>query len=114
MCDTIRNTPKTCLAFKIFAAGRTSATPEQVNDIFEYVFGPIKPTDAVVVGMYPRFADQMVKENADLARKYGARESLPRHSRRDEFPYCLAGAVTQNHRLRFKGSSDNEACLFAW
>ncbi len=71
MCDTIRKTPKTCLAFKIFAAGRTCSTPEQVSEVFEFVFGHIKPTDAVVVGMYPRFADQMVKENADLARKYG-------------------------------------------
>jgi len=71
MCDTIRKTPKTCLAFKLFAAGRTCRTPEEVSDVFEFVFGHIKPTDAVVVGMYPRFAEQMVKENADLVRKYG-------------------------------------------
>ena len=71
MCDTIRQTPKTCLAFKLFAAGRTSGTPEQVSDVFEFVLGHIKPTDAVIVGMYPRFADQMVKENADLVKKFG-------------------------------------------
>jgi len=71
MCDTIRRTPKMCLAFKLFAAGRTARTPEEVNGVFKFVFGHIKPTDAVVVGMYPRFADQMVKENADLTRKYG-------------------------------------------
>jgi len=71
MCDTIRQTPKTCLAFKLFAAGRTSTTPEQVSEVFEFVLRHIKPTDAVVVGMYPRFADQMVKENADLVKKFG-------------------------------------------
>ena len=71
MCETIRKTPKTCLAFKIFAAGRTARTPEEVSDVFEYVLGHIKPTDAVVVGMYPRFATQMVKENADLVKKFG-------------------------------------------
>ena len=71
MCDTIRKTPKTCLAFKLFAGGRTCATPEEVSGVFEYVFGHIKPTDAVIVGMYPRFHEQMIKENADLAERFG-------------------------------------------
>ena len=71
MCDTIRKTQKTCLAFKLFAAGRAATTPEQVSEVYEYVFGHIKPTDAVVVGMYPRFHDQMVTENADLVKKFG-------------------------------------------
>ena len=70
MCDTISKTTKTCLAFKLFAGGRTCTTPEQVSDVFEFVLGHIKPTDAVIVGMYPRFADQ-IKENANLVRKYG-------------------------------------------
>ena len=70
MCDTISKTKKTCLAFKLFAGGRTCSTPEQVSGVFEYVLGHIKPTDAVVVGMYPRFADQ-VTENADLVKKFG-------------------------------------------
>ena len=42
-----------------------------MSDVFEFVLGHIKPTDAVVVGMYPRFHDQMIKENADLVRKFG-------------------------------------------
>ncbi len=70
MCDTISKTKKTCLAFKLFAGGRKCSTPEQVSGVFEYVLGHIKPTDAVVVGMYPRFADQ-VTENADLVKKFG-------------------------------------------
>ncbi len=71
MCETIKKTPKTCLAFKLFAGGRTCSTPEQVSSVFKYVFENIKPTDAVIVGMYPRFHDQMIKENADLVRKFG-------------------------------------------
>ena len=71
MCDTIRKTTKTCIAFKLFAAGRVSTTPEQVRETFEYVFGHIKPTDAVCVGMYPRFNENMIKENADLVKKFG-------------------------------------------
>ena len=70
MCDTIRKTKKTCIAFKIFAAGRVSTTPEQVSDTFEYILGHIKPTDAVCVGMYPRFNENMIKENADLVKKF--------------------------------------------
>ena len=68
MCKTISATPKTCIAFKILAAGRTCDTPEQVRQAFEFVFGHIKPTDAVIVGMYPRYTDQ-ITENATLVRK---------------------------------------------
>ncbi len=70
MCDAVRKAKKTCLAFKILAAGRTCDKPEQVEKTFEYVFTHIKPMDAVIVGMYPRFSDQ-IKENADLTRKFG-------------------------------------------
>lgn len=70
MCETISKTTKTCLAFKILAAGRTCDTPEQVRRAFEFVFGHIKPTDAVIVGMYPRYTDE-IKENANLVRMYG-------------------------------------------
>jgi len=70
MCETISKASKTCLAFKILAAGRTCNNPEQVRKAFEFVLGHIKPTDAVIVGMYPRYTDQ-IKENADLVRMYG-------------------------------------------
>lgn len=70
MCETISKATKTCLAFKILAAGRTCDTPEQVRGAFEFVFGHIKPTDAVIVGMYPRYIDE-IKENASLVREYG-------------------------------------------
>ena len=71
MCETIKNTSKTCLAFKLLAGGRTCRNPEEVSSCFKYVLGHIKPTDAVIVGMYPRFHDQMIKENADLVKKFG-------------------------------------------
>jgi hypothetical protein len=71
MCKTISATRKTCLVFKILAAGRTCDTPEQVRGAFEFVFGHIKPGDAVIVGMYPRYTDQ-VSENAALVREFGA------------------------------------------
>lgn len=70
MCEAIRSTNKTCFAFKILAAGRTCDSSEQVRRAFEFVFGHIKPNDAVIVGMYPRYTDQ-IKENADFVRIYG-------------------------------------------
>lgn len=70
MCETIRAASKTCLAFKLFAGGRTCNSPEQVGGVFETVLGSIKPTDAVVVGMYPRFTDE-ITENAAWVRKHG-------------------------------------------
>jgi hypothetical protein len=59
MCAVVRQTPKTCLAFKILAAGRNCATQADVRAAFEYVFAHIKPQDAVVVGMYTRHLDQV-------------------------------------------------------
>jgi hypothetical protein len=42
-----------------------------VDEAFRYAFGRIKKTDAVIVGMYPRFEDE-VALNAGYARRYGA------------------------------------------
>jgi len=59
MCEVIRQTPKTCLGFKILAAGRNCATQQDVAYAFRYAFEHIKPSDAVVVGIYPRYIDQI-------------------------------------------------------
>jgi len=59
MCQVIRQTPKTCLAFKILAASRNCATQDDVRAAFQYAFSHIKPQDAVVVGMYPKHVDQV-------------------------------------------------------
>jgi len=70
MCDAIRQTSKTCLAFKMRAAGRLCETPQAIEAAFEFVLTHIKPTDAVIVGIYPEYSDQ-VAENAALTIKYG-------------------------------------------
>jgi hypothetical protein len=59
MCQVVRQTPKTCLAFKILAANRNCATQDDVRAAFQYAFSHIKPLDAVVVGMYPKHVDQI-------------------------------------------------------
>jgi hypothetical protein len=67
MVRTIQQTPRTCLAFKILAASRRCGTQEEVAAAFRYAFASIKPTDAVVVGMFTKYGDQ-VRLNAALAR----------------------------------------------
>jgi len=67
MCRMIRQTKKPCLAFKLFGAGRT-IRPGQVEAAFRFAFANIKPTDPVIVGMFPKYSDQ-VAENTALVRK---------------------------------------------
>jgi hypothetical protein len=71
MCETIRQTDKTCLAFKILAAGRHCGTQEEVGQAFQYAFDQIKAQDAVVVGMYPKEEDQVALNVAHTLRALG-------------------------------------------
>jgi len=71
MYRAIRQTPRPCLAFKILAAGRLSDKREWVESAFAQAFESIKPTDAVIVGMYDRYTDQPA-ENAALVRQFAA------------------------------------------
>lgn len=59
MCSFIQSTPKPCLAFKILAAGRHCRTQDDVRNAFRFAFENIKPTDAVVVGMWQKYEDQI-------------------------------------------------------
>jgi len=71
MTAAIRHVSKPCLAFKLLAAGRMCWTQQSVEEAFNFAFANIKPIDAAIVGMFPRFSDQ-VRQNAAYARKYGA------------------------------------------
>jgi len=74
MCQAIRQTRRTCLAFKILAAGRLCESPQQVAQAFEFTFANIKPNDGVIVGMYPEYSDQP-GENAALTRRFSSLSS---------------------------------------
>ncbi len=71
MTEVVRQVDKPCLGFKILAAGRRCHDARTVREAFQFAFEHIKPTDAVIVGMYPRYQDQ-IRENADHVRKFGA------------------------------------------
>ena len=68
MYQVIRQTRKTCLAFKILAAGRVARSFQATQQAFRTAFAGIKPQDCVIVGMFPRFRDE-VTENAGHVRR---------------------------------------------
>ena len=59
MCRVIRQTDKTCLAFKVLGASRLCGTQAEVAQALQFAFANIKPQDAVVVGMFPKDLDQV-------------------------------------------------------
>ncbi|MHB1154733.1 MAG: hypothetical protein ACYCWE_04365 [Eubacteriales bacterium] len=77
MYSIMRQTKKPCFAFKILAAGRLCENQKQVEQAFKETFMQIKPNDAVIVGMYPEYEDQValnikyVKQFSHLSGKYG-------------------------------------------
>jgi hypothetical protein len=72
MFRMIQATRKPCLVYKVLAAGRRISTPAEVRQCFETALSNIKPTDALIVGMYQQLGDQ-VGENAALVRQICAR-----------------------------------------
>jgi hypothetical protein len=69
MTDVVKQIDTPCLAFKILGAGRNCTSDYAVEKAFRFAFENIKPTDAVVVGMYPRFRDE-ISHNVALTMKY--------------------------------------------
>jgi hypothetical protein len=65
MCELIRMTGKPCIAFKVLAAGRAIGSRERIREELAFALRSIKPSDAILVGMYQQFSDQ-VGENAAL------------------------------------------------
>jgi len=58
ICRFIQSTDKMCLAYKILGCSRKAGSQEQVREAFRWAFARIKPTDCVVVGMFPKYLDQ--------------------------------------------------------
>lgn len=74
MTEVVRQVPQPCLAFKILAAGRMCNSEDQVRKAFAFAFEHIKPIDGVIVGMYPRFFDE-IHANAEYTRQYAVAAS---------------------------------------
>ncbi|MEA3226759.1 MAG: hypothetical protein U9Q07_12485, partial [Planctomycetota bacterium] len=72
MTRVVRQVDQPCLGFKILAAGRMCDKAYKVEAAFKFAFEHLKPTDGVIVGMYPRFDDQ-IGQNAGYTRKFASR-----------------------------------------
>jgi len=68
MFKVIRSTKKPCLVYKVLAAGRRIGNAKEIRQCFETALANIKPSDALIVGMYQEFNDQ-VSENAAIVRE---------------------------------------------
>jgi hypothetical protein len=65
MCEQILQTDKPCIVFKVLAAGRAVGSKEQIREEFAFALKNIKPNDALLIGMYQKFGDQ-IGENAAM------------------------------------------------
>jgi len=65
MLARVKSTSRTCLIFKIYGATRQCAAPAARKAAVDLAFAYAKPGDAVVVGMFPKYSDQ-VRENCRL------------------------------------------------
>jgi len=69
MTKVVRQVDQPCLGFKILAAGRMCDREQKVEAAFKFAFEHLKPIDGVIVGMYPRYQDQ-IRQNAQFTRQF--------------------------------------------
>jgi hypothetical protein len=69
MTEVMRQVDQPCLGFKILAAGRKCDNKHKVQEAFRFAFENIKPSDGVIVGMYPRFYDE-IGDNAQYTHEF--------------------------------------------
>ncbi len=75
MTKVVRQVDQPCLGFKILAAGRMCGSDNKVETAFKFAFEHVKPTDGVIVGMYPRYHDQ-IRQNAQYTRQFAALQEV--------------------------------------
>lgn len=70
MTAVVRQVEQPCFGFKILAAGRLCHNKGEVREALKRAFENIKPIDGVIVGMFPRYFDE-IQFNADAVRYLG-------------------------------------------
>jgi hypothetical protein len=71
MFKVVQAVKKPCLIYKVFAAGRRVSSLTEVRACIKTAMENIKPTDAMILGMYQQHGDQ-VGENAAIVRELSA------------------------------------------
>lgn len=70
MTKVVRQVEQPCLGFKILAGGLKCRNEEMVGKAFKFAFEHIKPSDGVMVGIYPKDSDQ-IGQDAAFVRQFG-------------------------------------------
>jgi len=65
MLKRVQKTSKQCLVFKVYGAARHCDSRQRMLDAWKLVTRYAKPNDAFVVGMFPKYKEQ-VNENCEL------------------------------------------------
>jgi hypothetical protein len=68
MAAAVRKVDKPALVYKVLAAGRKCRSESQKRQAIEWAYKNIKPIDATIIGLFPRFSDQ-VTETARMVRE---------------------------------------------
>jgi hypothetical protein len=68
MAAAVRKVDKPALVYKVLAAGRKCGSEAQKREAIKWAYDNIKPVDATIIGMYPRFSDQ-VSETTRMVRE---------------------------------------------
>jgi hypothetical protein len=71
MTSVIRQVKQPCLAFKVLGAGRLCSNQEAVKAAFKFALENIKPTDGIIVGLFPWYFDE-VNADAGYTLEYGS------------------------------------------
>ncbi|MGO8789490.1 MAG: hypothetical protein ACLQVL_19170 [Terriglobia bacterium] len=68
MAEAIRKVDKPALVYKVLAAGRKCQSETQKRQAIDWAYKNIKPIDATIIGLYPRYSDQ-VTETTKMVRE---------------------------------------------
>jgi len=61
MAAAVRQVEKPTLVYKVLAAGRKCGSEEQKHEAIKWAYDQIKPIDATIIGLYPRYSDQVTE-----------------------------------------------------
>jgi hypothetical protein len=61
MAEAVRQVKKPVLVYKVLAAGRKCQSEEQKQEAIAWAYKNIKPIDATIIGLYPRYSDQVTE-----------------------------------------------------
>jgi hypothetical protein len=61
MAEAVRQAKKPALVYKVLAAGRKCQSEEQKREAIAWAYKNIKPIDAAIIGLYPRYSDQVTE-----------------------------------------------------